>query len=490
MKLLTLSLICFICQLIYPQQQIPELKLDVNYSNIEVGHLIDSLSVKYQIEFSYDSKAVPLDSIVFINRKNVTLKEILYDVLGSEDLDISYFNDQIVISRNPYLDKNSIQENLLINGIVLNNKSYEPLPFVNISILNEPIGSITNDKGEFSFYIPPKYCSDSIRFSSIGFSAKAIKVPEQDSTVKVLLEEENIRLPEVQVTALPALEIMRKVIRKESDNYFNTPVALTGFFREVIKQDNNIVQASEALIDIYKPSYQNSVALEKVKFIKGRKRSDVDSMQSIAFRLQGGPYIFSRLDIVRYHDFFPDNNVEDIYKYTYNGVRYIDDKKVYLIGFKPYDDTGELLYEGEFSINAEDFALISVEFQMTKNTLKKSRKYLIKKDNRHSRAKPYFARYYLDYRQYRNKWMLNRVSGEIKVRVIGTKNKIRSDFFAKTEMVITDLRPVDEERIKNSETYKPNEILYDEVQKSDPEFWEYYNIIKPEDDISKVFNKE
>lgn len=123
---------------------------------------------------------------------------------------------------------------------------------------------------------------------------------------------------------------------------------------------------------------------------------------------------------------------------------------------------------------------------MTRQTLKESRKYLIRKDSHNVKASPYFAIYHIDYRPFQDKWVLNRVKGEIKVKIKDKIQHFSSDFEAITEMMITDFRPVDGERLKYSQSFKPDYVLSEHIETFDPMFWNDYNVIKPNDDLNKV----
>ena len=249
------------------------------------------------------------------------------------------------------------------------------------------------------------------------------------------------------------------------------------------------MNVSEAVLQILKYSYIQPFKLEHVKFIKGRKYRDVEKMQSVNFRIEGGPFHFSRIDIARYMDFFPADDAEKVYEYKLEGLDFEYDRMVYLVSFEPIVDDGDLLYKGVLRIDTETYALISAAFELTKNSLRRSKKYLIRKESGKIKAKPYYAKYSINYRPYENKWVLNKIIGELKVYINDKKNGEKSMFTAVSELLMSDFKSAGNFKFKPSELYKSKYILTDKIKKYDPEFWENYNVIKPDENIEKVFKK-
>jgi hypothetical protein len=80
-------------------------------------------------------------------------------------------------------------------GIVKDSATNAPLPFVNIWIKGEPLGTTSNENGEFSFNID--LTGKKVVFSSIGYKTKEIVITRNQETV--LLETEIIQLKEVVI---------------------------------------------------------------------------------------------------------------------------------------------------------------------------------------------------------------------------------------------------------------------------------------------------
>ena len=456
--------------------------ISLRCENITLSSLIDSIRLKSGLKISYDVNSIPVDSVLSVNISGKDPEEILRMILKSPDIEILGHGNQLVIRKK----KTGGPRFVVLKGEVLD-YDYKPLSLVNIGFKNRPLGTVTNNAGEFELKVPVSYSGDTLLFSCLGYKVERIPVRSAGTDLQVLLAETSISLPEVIIKYRNVNEIIEQFLKHRKNNYPEKSILVTAFFREIIKQNKKFVNVSEAVLQILKYPYDQPFKLELVKFIKGRKYRDVEKMKDINFRLEGGPFYFSRIDIARYMDFFPQEGEEQLYRYKFEGLDYEYEKMVYVVSFEPYDDNGELLYKGILRFETDSYALVSAEFELTKNTLRESRKYLIRKESPQIKARPYYARYYINYRPYKDIWVLNKVKGELKVRINDKRTKKKSVFTAVTEMLMSDFKDASGTRFKPSETFKPNYILTDKIKEYDPEFWKNYNVIKPDEDIENVF---
>jgi hypothetical protein len=484
-KLLTskyVFLIYFFCLLIDSNAQVTSFKQE----DISIEALFDSLTDITSIDIAYDVDAIPYDSIINANFEHKHALQIVQEVLVHQNVDISYLNGQIIISKTLNAAKQN-EKSIRLTGTVYDQSNGAKLPLVNVTVTGKPLGSITNNQGQYEFKLPPKYAGEQLAFSFLGYHTSYFNVPQKDSLLNIELQPTSIQLNEIEVTYKDPLKIIEELQSHHTDNYINQQCLLDGFFRESIKQDNVYVQVSEAIIQIIKPSYLNPSNLERVKFIKGRKKNDLQSMDFIDFKLEGGPFQFSRVDIARYQDFFPAEN--NLYKYEYDGIDVLDEEIVYKIKFRPFVDNGDLLYKGTLYIHADSYALVRSEFELTNRALRSSGRSLIRKASRKIKVKPMKASYFIDYRKLNNKWILNRIKGEIVVKINDKRHKINSEFSATTELLISDCEINGKYKLKPSELYKSRFVLADQIKETDEQFWKNYNIIRPDESLEKVFKK-
>ncbi len=119
-----------------------------------------------------------------------------------------------------------IPDSFLFSGKIINAKSNEALPYVNLSILGRDIGTVSNTDGQFELTVKEEFLSDTIRISMIGYKTKDMVIQDifgKSSPVTIALEEEISRLSEVVVTT-KALKT-RKLGNKTESRFVGTPFA-------------------------------------------------------------------------------------------------------------------------------------------------------------------------------------------------------------------------------------------------------------------------
>ncbi len=463
--------------------QIAEFK----FQNIRIGHLIDSLSIIYGIDFAYDAGIIKIDSIVNVDAKGEILGDWINSYFKNSKRDVSFTDRQVIIGRprGVFIPR----ESLRISGKIEIYGTNRPLPFANIGVIDHPIGTTSNEQGNFEIILPITYSGEKLSISHLGFLSRKISIPRSDTTIHVSLAETTVHLPEVQIKYMNPIHILQNMVDRIPANYPTDTYFLTAFFRETIKQDGRYVDVSEAIVEILKPSYQTSFDYEKARFIKGRKGKELSEMDIVNFKLEGGPYHFSRLDVVRHRDFVNLNNEAGFYNYYFEGLGIEHDRLVYKVRFKPKDDSEDLFYQGELRIDSETYALVSAIFELTPPSIRRSRNYLIKRDARRFITKPYLARYYVDYRPWGNIWILNKVRGEVSLRITDKSNKQRSDIQTISEILVSDLvKAESRQKHKWFGTFKADYILSDNIGDFDPDFWKNFNIISPDEALEKVFS--
>lgn len=147
-----------------------------------------------------------------------------------------------------------------ISGKVIDQETQEPIPYVSI-LLNNHNGVISNEEGNFSITISEQNSkNDSIYFSSIGYTTKAILVKKTTDTI-ISLKPEILELSSVFLSGkkLSAEEIIDQVEDNLENNYATNTAKNRFFMRESFKQyykklkfkykKSSIKEISKGLID-------------------------------------------------------------------------------------------------------------------------------------------------------------------------------------------------------------------------------------------------
>jgi CarboxypepD_reg-like domain len=79
-----------------------------------------------------------------------------------------------------------------VQGFVLDQETQQPVPYVNIGIVNKNVGTVSSENGAFEIRIDAKYDTDSIRFSCIGYDSRTFQI--EDFRKRFLSDKITIRL--------------------------------------------------------------------------------------------------------------------------------------------------------------------------------------------------------------------------------------------------------------------------------------------------------
>ena len=106
-----------------------------------------------------------------------------------------------------------------IRGKITDQETGEPLPFVNISFVGKPIGTISDFDGEY--YIDTQYPSDSLTISYLGYKTQAYRVTKGIfQIINAQLERDLLEIEEVVVHRgeNPAHPILRNILLNKQKN--------------------------------------------------------------------------------------------------------------------------------------------------------------------------------------------------------------------------------------------------------------------------------
>ena len=376
-------------------------------------------------------------------------------------------------------------------GKVVEIHTNNPIIFASIFLSGTNIGTVSNSEGEFLIKIPMFLENKVIGFSSIGYRNLEIPVGQLNPEGNLVeLEPNPILIEEVTIVNQDARDLLTMAMQSIPENYSKDPVMLTSFYRETIKQNRNFVSVSEAVLDGYKSSYTNVSDMDRVKIFKGRKSQDVKKMDTVLFKLQGGPQTMFLLDIVKNPGELFDSEIMDYYIYQMGGIININDRQAFVITFRQMEHVDIPLYAGKVYIGVDDYAIIGAEFQILEDNLKNASQYLVRKKPIGMRIDVNNANYLVSYRLIDGTWHLNYVRTELMFTVRWKKKLFRSRFTTMTEMAVTDIDTRNITKYKFRETTKRSDIFADQVSNfEDPDFWGEYNIIQPEESIQSAIQR-
>lgn len=377
-------------------------------------------------------------------------------------------------------------------GRVVDAQSDKALPFATIEALGSNTATVTNIDGEFIIKIERNADISQLKISYIGFQNKILKlgnfVDKRSFTVK--LEPSSIQLKQVTIRPKDAMELISDVLDNIRNNYSEAPMMMRGFYRETVQRGRNYVSISEAIIDVYKGSYSNEYQVDQVKLFKGRKSADVEKMDTVLFKVQGGPNTTILLDVVKNPYILLSDEYLNIYDFHLTDVISIDDKLHYVISFSQKEYVDDPYYMGRLYIEMEKLAISEAEFELNVENQDKAARLFIQRKPMGMSVIPERAAYRAKYTIEDNRWYFSYARAEVKFKVNWKKKLFNTTYSTMSELAITDRTYDGIERFAGRERFKSNDILNEKVYIFfDQGFWEGYNVIEPDQSIESAIRK-
>ena len=378
-------------------------------------------------------------------------------------------------------------------GTVVDVDSKNTLESVSITIKNTNISTFTNSEGEFILKVPSDTKEQNVILTLLGYQTKEVNLNEfSNENFKIELELKIIELPQVNVTQFKNAEsLVRLMLQNRANNYLDKPVLMTAFYRESIKKRNRNVSLTEAVVNLFKQSYLNR-SRDVMKLNIARKSTDYKRLDTLAIKLQGGPFSTLYLDIMKYPDYlFVDEAVED-YEYSFEQPTMVNNKVVYVVKFVKKPDDEPLGYFGKLFIDANSIALAGASYSLNVEDRKRASEVLVKKKPRDVVAYPTEANYKVSYQEKNGKWYYSYGIANLTFKVDKKGKLFNTLYSVSSEMAITDweLTTSSENMDLLKDRLRPSIIIADEVSGfSDPDFWGAYNLIEPDKSIESAIEK-
>ena len=367
----------------------------------------------------------------------------------------------------------------------------KPVVFANVFISGSGIGTVTNLDGEFIIKVPKNYLEKDLEISFLGFKNQKIPI----TNLKLLgntinIQPSTINIEEVIIRSHNPVDLITGAAKRIPENYSVISEMQKGFYRETVKKSKNYVAISEAVVDIYKSPYNSDFIYDQVKVYKGRKSQDVKKMDTINFKLQGGPSSTILLDVVKNPSTLLNTDLFSYYDYELVGIVEVDNNKAYAINFEQKKKYDFPMYSGKIYLDADNLAISQIEFSLNELSLDVAAKMLVRKSPIAIKVKPLTGSYLANYRKINGKWHLNYVRAEVKFKCNWKKKLFNSIYTAMTEMAITDIDTINISKFKNKEVVKMSDIFVDKVNHfEDENYWGEYNYIKPDESIEIAISK-
>jgi hypothetical protein len=384
------------------------------------------------------------------------------------------------------------KENFLeYKGKVIDKHTRNPLALADISINTTNISTITNKEGKFSLKVPSFHSDKTISVSFLGYETRNILLSDLNS-------KENIITLNISITELSAINInapkdamtlVKIALDNKGVSYIDERAIMTAFYRETIKKGRKNASLTEAVVKVFKQPY-NSLRRDAVELVKSRKNTNYSRLDTLAVKLQGGPYSALYSDIVKYPQYIFTEDTFPYYDFTFENSTQINNRQVYVVKFKQQPHIVTPFYLGKLYIDSETFSLVSAIYQLNVENKDEATDFFVRKKPRQVKVEPLKAEYRVDYKTKEGKWYYSYSNIELAFRVKWKKKLFGSTYSLNIEMAVTDWKKNLDTKIDSEMRIRPSVILSDEASGfSDPAFWGAYNIIEPEKSIESAIKK-
>lgn len=243
-----------------------------------VYSLLGKVSEQSGYLFVYDSKVVNNDIEVKTKRKNCTVRQAIYEIIGDRSLELKVIGHHILIlpPAEKIVRKKTVSEEqpalpayFTITGTLRDKETGDPVVNASVILQGTSIGNITNKNGEFRLHLPDSLKSGNLSFSHLGYVAQNIEAATLIGRDNVLsLEPKIVPLQEVLIRLVEPRKLLREMVERRKENYSSAPVYLTTFYREGVQLKNKFQSLTEAVFKVYKSPLQEINTSDQVKLLK------------------------------------------------------------------------------------------------------------------------------------------------------------------------------------------------------------------------------
>jgi hypothetical protein len=389
--------------------------------------------------------------------------------------------------------KNDQQNLIVIKGKVIDAETRAPLVFASVAVKESNVAIVTNIDGEFTLKVGDLSTSKSLVVSFVGYKNKTVLLADlKDNGYKnvIALEAAPIPIKEIIVKPLDPVSIVEKAISNLHKNYESVPNLMTAFYRETIRKNRTYVSIGEAVVEIFKAPYDNDMRFDGARIYKGRKGTDVEKMDTVLFKLQGGPVSVLELDLAKNSESVFTKEAMLNYNYTLSGVVEIDGKPHYVVEFIQKPSVEMPLFMGSLYIEMDSYAVTEAEFGFNLSNKEAAQSIFIKKKPLGMKVTPEIATYRTKYREQGGKWHFEYSRAEVKFKVNWNKKLFNTYYTTMSEIAVTDRTDKEVIKFAGKDKIKYNDVFSDKVTSfTDKEFWGDYNVIEPDQSIESAIRR-
>lgn len=461
--------------------------------------LLGKISEQSGYLFIYDSKVISNDSIVRVRKQNCTVRQAIQEVTGNRNLGLKVLGNHILITRTAVktftgekVTDTPQPAYVTVSGRLLDKETGEPVVHASVIVKGTSLGNITNQNGEFRLHLPDSLRNSTLTFSHLGYVGQSIEATALEGRNTILsLVAKVISLQEVLIRLVEPKKLLREMMEHRSRNYSSDPVYLTTFYREGVQLKNKFQSLTEAVFKVYKTSPLEPEASDQVKLLKMSRINNREKTDSLIAKFRSGVEACLQLDIVKnIPDFLSLGPDGELYTYTSGDIVSVDNRTANVVYFEQKPGIKGPLFRGALYIDSENSALLQARFEIEPKYVKAATQLFVLRQAQKVKLTTQKVTYTVTYKPWNGTYYVHHIRGDLyfkmkRKRILFSNPTVHTWF----EMVTCRIDDKQVTRFPRSERLPTHTVLAETDFKYDESFWEDFNVIPLEEELSKIIEK-
>ncbi len=176
--------------------------LSVDFEDLPLEIVLDSISYKTAYNFAYNSEIIPRGSLYSYQKSKIHVDDLLSILLVGTSLKFLRVDDQIILKPKVKSDPPTIEKYSTVSGWVRELNSKKPIVGANVYLDGTTIGSVTDKNGNYQIREVPSG-NFTLVFSHVNYELGAYSFSvDRPSlfTINGLLDDKVYELPELEIT--------------------------------------------------------------------------------------------------------------------------------------------------------------------------------------------------------------------------------------------------------------------------------------------------
>lgn len=397
----------------------------------------------------------------------------------------------LLLSAPLVLARETVAAVFVCRGVVLDASTNEPLPMVSVAVEGTNMATVTNGEGVFSLNLPADLKQVVLVVSHLGYERATYPLELVEGAVyKVSLKVKPVALPEVNVVFKDAESLVQAMLDKRKDNYMTEPTLMTAFYRETIRKRKTYVSLLESVVDVLKMPY-TSLRMDMASLYKVRKSTDYSRLDTLVFKLMGGPYNTLYTDVMKAPEEVFTDDVFANYVFSFDRSTKLNDRLVFVLNFKQRPHILEPLFYGKLYIDAKTLALASAVYAINMSNQARVNELFVRKKPMNTNVNITKASYQVNYLLRDGHWYLGYCRAEMDVQVDWRRRLFNTNYESVMEMAVTDwTTEVPDDWNRSGTRLRSSVVIADAVSGfADVDFWGASNVIEPDKSIDQAVSK-